>query len=160
MWNKIATYIIRYRLLWVALVLVSTVFMAFEASKIELSYNFARILPSNDPVEKEYQDFRKLFGEDGSVMVIGWQDPELFNIDKFRDWYKLSEEIKASEGIKNVLSLANVYKIVRNDSLTRFDFAPVIRQMPQTQAEADSLKKEIANLPIYEGLVLNSKTNA
>ncbi|KAA0993633.1 efflux RND transporter permease subunit [Dyadobacter aurulentus] len=160
MWNKIATYIIRYRLLWVALVLVSTVFMAFEASKIELSYNFARILPSNDPVEKEYQDFRKLFGEDGSVMVIGWQDPELFNIDKFRDWYKLSEEIKGSEGIKNVLSLANVYKIVRNDSLTRFDFAPVIRQMPQTQAEADSLKKEIANLPIYEGLVLNSKTNA
>jgi predicted RND superfamily exporter protein len=134
--------------------------MAYEASKIELSYNFARILPSNDPVEKEYQDFRKLFGEDGSVMVIGWQDPELFNIDKFRDWYKLSEEIKASEGIKNVLSLANVYKVVRNDSLTRFDFAPVIRQMPTTQAEADSLKKEIANLPIYEGLVINSKSNA
>ncbi|MCE7060120.1 RND family transporter [Dyadobacter sp. CY343] len=160
MWNKIATYIIRYRFVWVALVLVSTVFMAFEASKIELSYNFARILPSNDPVEKEYQDFRKLFGEDGSVMVIGWQDPELFNIDKFRDWYKLSEEIKASAGIKSVLSLANVYKIVRNDSLTRFDFAPVIRQMPETQAEADSLKKEITNLPIYEGLVINTKTNA
>ncbi|CAG5068886.1 hypothetical protein DYBT9623_01618 [Dyadobacter sp. CECT 9623] len=160
MWNKIATYIIRYRFMWVALVLVSTVFMAFEASKIELSYNFARILPSNDPVEKEYQDFRKLFGEDGSVMVIGWQDPELFNIDKFRDWYKLSEEIKASAGIKSVLSLANVYKVVRNDSLTRFDFAPVIRQMPETQAEADSLKKEIINLPIYEGLVINSKTNA
>jgi predicted RND superfamily exporter protein len=160
MWNKIATYIIRYRFMWVALVLVSTVFMAFEASKIELSYNFARILPSNDPVEKEYQDFRKLFGEDGSVMVIGWQDPELFNIDKFRDWYKLSEEIKASAGIKSVLSLANVYKVVRNDSLTRFDFAPVIRQMPETQAEADSLKKEIINLPIYEGLVINTKTNA
>lgn len=160
MWNKIATYIIRYRLLWVALVLVSTVFMAYEASKIELSYNFARILPSNDPVEKEYQDFRKLFGEDGSVMVIGWQDPQLFEINKFRDWCKLSQQIKETEGIKNVLSLANVYKIARNDSLTRFDFSPVIRDIPNTQAEADSIKKEIANLPIYEGLVLNSKTNA
>lgn len=160
MWNKIATYIIRYRLLWVALVLVSTIFMAYEAGKIELSYNFARILPSNDPVEKEYQDFRRLFGEDGSVMVIGWQDPQLFEINKFRDWCKLSQEIRETEGIKNVLSLANVYKIVRNDSLTRFDFAPVIKQIPNTQAEADSLKKEIANLPIYEGLVLNSKSNA
>lgn len=160
MWNKIATYIIRYRLLWVALVLVSTVFMAYEASKIELSYNFARILPSNDPVEKEYQDFRKLFGEDGSVMVIGWQDPQLFEINKFRDWCKLSQQIRETEGIKNVLSLANVYKIDRNDSLTRFDFSPVIRDIPNTQAEADSIKKEIANLPIYEGLVLNSKTNA
>ncbi|GGB84691.1 efflux RND transporter permease subunit [Dyadobacter sediminis] len=160
MWNKIATYIIRYRLLWVALVLVSTIFMAYEASKIELSYQFARILPSSDPVEKEYQDFRKLFGEDGSVMVIGWQDPQLFEINKFRDWCKLSQEIKETQGIKNVLSLANVYKIVRNDSLQQFDFSPVIRQIPSTQQEVDSLKKEIANLPIYEGLVLNSKSNA
>jgi len=160
MWNKIAACIIRYRLMWVALVFVSTVFMAYQASKIELSYQFARILPSTDPIEKEYQDFRKLFGEDGSVMVIGWQDPQMFEIDKFRDWCKLSQKIKESEGIKNVLSLASVYRVVRNDSLNQFDFEPVIKQIPSTQTEADSLKKEIANLPIYEGLVLNSKTNA
>ncbi|TDE15496.1 efflux RND transporter permease subunit [Dyadobacter psychrotolerans] len=160
MWNKIATYIIRYRLMWVALVLISTVFMAYEASKIELSYQFARILPSNDPVEKEYQDFRKLFGEDGSVMVIGWQDPELFEVNKFRDWCKLSQQIRETKGIKNVLSLGNLQKAVRNDSLRQFDFAPVIGQIPTTQTEVDSIKKEILNLPIYEGLVLNSKSNA
>ena len=160
MWNKLATYIIRYRLWWVALVLVSTIFMAYEAKKIELSYQFARILPANDPVEKEYQDFRKLFGEDGSVMVIGWQDPGLFEVNKFQDWCKLSQRIKETTGIKNVLSLANLQKIVRNDSLQQFDFMPVIRQIPTTQTEVDSLKKEILNLPFYEGLVLNSKTNA
>jgi uncharacterized protein len=160
MWNKIATYIIRYRLLWVGLVLISTVFMAYEASKIELSYQFARILPSTDPIEKEYQDFRKLFGEDGSVMVIGWQDPGLFELNKFRDWCKLSQKIKEKAGIKNVLSLANLSKLVRNDSLSRFDLEPVIKQIPSTQAEADSIRKEILNLPVYEGLVLNSKSNA
>jgi predicted RND superfamily exporter protein len=160
MWNKIATYIIRYRLMWVALVLISTVFMAYQASKIELSYQFARILPSNDPVEKEYQEFRKLFGEDGSVMVIGWQDPQLFEVNKFRDWYKLSQRIKETEGIKNVLSLANVYSAVRNDSLRQFNFVPVVGSIPSTQTEVDSIKKQILNLPIYEGLVLNSKTNA
>ncbi|MBE9462539.1 RND family transporter [Dyadobacter subterraneus] len=160
MWNKLATYIIRYRLWWVALVLVSTVFMAYEAKKIELSYQFARILPANDPVEKEYQDFRKLFGEDGSVMVIGWQDPGLFQVNKFQDWCKLAQRIKETTGIKNVLSLANLQKVVRNDSLSQFDFAPVIKAIPTTQTEVDSLKKEILNLPFYEGLVLNSKTNA
>lgn len=160
MWNKIATAIIRYRLLWVGLVLVSTVFMAYEASKIELSYQFARILPSNDPTEKEYQAFRKLFGEDGSVMVIGWQDAELFEANKFRDWCKLSQEIKQKKGIKTVLSLANLSKLERNDSLRRFDLIPLIKELPKTQAEVDSLKKEINNLPIYEGLVINSQTNA
>jgi predicted RND superfamily exporter protein len=160
MWNKIATGIIRYRMMWVALVLVSTLFMAYEANKIELSYQFARILPSTDPVEKEYQDFRKLFGEDGSVMVIGWQDPQLFEVNKFRDWCRLTQRIRETDGIKSVLSLANLQKAVKNDSLRQFDFKPVIKQIPTTQAEVDSLKKEILNLPIYEGLVLNSESNA
>ncbi|HEV7381855.1 MAG TPA: MMPL family transporter, partial [Dyadobacter sp.] len=160
MWNKIATGIIRYRMMWVALLLVSTLFMAYEANKIELSYQFARILPSTDPVEKEYQDFRKLFGEDGSVMVIGWQDPQLFEVNKFRDWCRLTQRIRETDGIKSVLSLANLQKAVKNDSLRQFDFKPVIKQIPTTQAEVDSLKKEILNLPIYEGLVLNSESNA
>jgi predicted RND superfamily exporter protein len=161
MWNKIATYIIRYRLLWVGLVLVTTAFMGFEASKIELSYQFARILPSNDPIEKEYQEFRKLFGEDGSVMVIGWQDSTgLFQADKFGDWCRLSQKIKTTNGIKTVLSLGNLSKVVRNDSLKRFDFVPVIKQIPTSQAEVDSIKKQILNLPVYEGLVINSETNA
>jgi len=160
MWNKIAKYIIRYRLLWVTLILISTAFMAYEGSKIELSYNFVRILPPSDPVEKEYQSFRQRFGEDGGVMVIGWQDEGLFQQDKFGDWYQLAQKIKATPGIKNVLFLGNLYKAVRNDSLQKFDFKPILTKQPTSQAEIDSLKKEVANLPFYEGLVFNPKTNA
>lgn len=160
MWSKIAQGIIRYRLIWLGLILALTVFMGYEGSKIELSYQFARILPANDPVEKEYQDFRKLFGEDGGVMVIGWQDKGLFELNKFNDWHQLSQQIKATEGIKNVLSLGSVYKVVRNDSLRQFDFVPVMKALPRTQVEMDSLKKQVLNLPFYEGLVFNSETNS
>lgn len=160
MWSKIAQGIIRYRLIWLGLILALTVFMGYEGSKIELSYQFARILPANDPVEKEYQDFRKLFGEDGGVMVIGWQDKGLFELNKFNDWHQLSQQIKATEGIKNVLSLGSVYKVVRNDSLRQFDFVPVMKELPRTQVEMDSLKKQVLNLPFYEGLVFNSETNS
>ncbi|WP_025761712.1 efflux RND transporter permease subunit [Dyadobacter tibetensis] len=160
MWNKVATHIIRYRLIWVALIFVSTLFMAYQASKIELSYQFARILPSSDPIEIEYQKFRKLFGEDGSVMVIGWQDDEMFSLEKFQDWYKLSEEIKNTKGIKNVLSLANLQRVVRDDSLSRFDFQPLLRQAPGSQEEVDSLKKSIEGLPFYDGLVWNKESKA
>lgn len=160
MWNKIATYIIRHRIMLVVVISVVTAFMAYQASKIELSYQFARILPSNDPIEQEYQEFRKRFGEDGSVMVIGWQDPNLFKLDKFREWCQLAQRIKETEGIKSVLSVANLQKAVRNDSLKRFDFEPLFKKLPTTQSEVDSIQKEIANLPIYEGLVLNSQTHA
>jgi uncharacterized protein len=160
MWSKVAQNIIRYRLIWLGLILALTVFMGYEGSKIELSYQFARILPANDPVEKEYQDFRKLFGEDGGVMVIGWQDKGVFELNKFKDWHQLSQQIKATEGIKNVLSLGSLYKVVRNDSLSQFDFEPVMKELPRTQVEMDTLKKNVLNLPFYEGLVLNSETNS
>ena len=137
MWSKIADYIIRYRFVWIGIIFVSTAYMGYEGSKIELSYQFARILPANDPVEKEYQDFRKLFGEDGGIMVIGWQDPNLFEVNKFSDWHKLAQQIKETEGIKNVLSLGNLYKAVRNDSLSQFDFVPILKQLPTTQAQMD-----------------------
>lgn len=160
MWSKIADYIIRYRFVWIGIIFVSTAYMGYEGSKIELSYQFARILPANDPVEKEYQDFRKLFGEDGGIMVIGWQDPNLFEVNKFSDWHKLAQQIKETEGIKNVLSLGNLYKAVRNDSLSQFDFVPILKQLPTTQAQMDSLKKEVTNLPFYQGIVINPKTNS
>ncbi|MFN3380248.1 MAG: efflux RND transporter permease subunit [Runella zeae] len=160
MWHKIADFIIRFRLILVAIVVLSTAFMAYEGSKIELSYQMARILPPNDPTEKEYQDFRKIFGEDGSVMVIGWEDSKMFEINKFRDWTNLAQRIKDTKGIKNVMSLGHLYKVVRNDSLSRFDFVPLLKGLPTTQAEADSVKKQVGDLPFYEGLVLNSKTNA
>ena len=160
MWSKIAHYIIRYRLVWLGVILISTAFMGYEGSKIELSYQFARILPANDPIEKEYQDFRKLFGEDGGVMVIGWQDEGLFELNKFKDWNELSQQIKATEGIKNVLSLGSLYKVLRNDSLSQFDFSPIMKQLPATQAEMDSLKKEVINLPFYEGLLFNKTSGS
>lgn len=160
MWNKIAAGIIRYRLVWVGLVVIASVFMAYQASKIELSYQFARILPANDPVEKEYQRFRSLFGEDGGVMVIGWQDKDLFQVDKFRDWCALANRIKGGEGIKNVLSVGGLFEAVRNDSLKQFNFKPLLTKLPTTQAETDSIRKKIANLPFYEGLVINSETKS
>jgi predicted RND superfamily exporter protein len=159
MWNKIANIIIRNRLFWIGFILVSTIFMGYQASKIQLSYEFARILPANDPTEKEYQNFRKLFGEDGSLMVIGWQSPDIYKLQNFNDWYDLTQQIKKHEGIKNVISLANLIDLKVNESTKRFDVKPVLTQKPQSQTELDSVREKISNLKFYEGTILNSNTN-
>lgn len=134
--------------------------MAWQASRIELSYSIARILPIEDPTQASYERFKKQFGEDGSVMVIGWQDPRLYQLSTFAGWYELTQYIKKQDGIQDVLSVASLYNIVRNDSLTRFDFQPILTHKPTTQSEVDSLKKIILSLPFYDGLVYNSKTGA
>ncbi|MDI9877182.1 efflux RND transporter permease subunit [Flectobacillus rivi] len=159
MWNKIAELIIRNRLFWIGLIIVSTIYMGYQASRIQLSYEFARILPANDPIEQEYQRFRKLFGEDGSLMVIGYQSSEMYKLDNFNDWYDLSQAIKKHEGIKNVISLTNLIDLKVNEITKRFDVKPLLTQKPKSQAEVDSIKDKIANLKFYEGMVVNSKTN-
>lgn len=160
MWKFLANKILRNRIAFITVLLLLSAFMAYEATKIELSYQFARVMPATDPAYIEYENFRKMFGEDGSVMVIGVRDADFFKLDKFNDWYHLSEKIKSIKGIQNVLGVGNLYSIFRNDSLQKFEFLPVIKKPATTQAEVDSLKKVIYGLPFYDGLVINKTTNA
>lgn len=160
MWSKIAHKILRYRnILLVALVLLTACF-GYLGSKIELSYVYARTLPFDDPDYLQYEKFKSLYGEDGNVMVIGLQDTGFFELKKFNEWYDLGKRIKSIEGIKDVMSVANLYNIIRNDSLKKFDFTPILADKPETQQELDSIRAVIFSLPFYEGLALNKQTGA
>lgn len=160
MWKFLSTSILKHKLVYTLVVLLLTVFMAFEASKMQLSYEFAKILPDDDSTFIEYRDFKKQFGEDGNVMVIGFQDKDFYQYDKFRGWYELGQRIRAIEGVRDIISVTTIYKLQRNDSLERFDFVPLIQNGVRDQAHVDSLKSEIMNLPFYEGIIYNKETGA
>ena len=63
----------------------SIIYKFFRKSKARRSYEFAKILPDNDTTFIEYQNFKKQFGEDGNVMVMGFADKNLFELEKFKD---------------------------------------------------------------------------
>jgi len=160
MWGSIARIILRNRILILFVILAITAFMSWQASKIELSYQFAKPLPQDDPAMIEYTAFKKMFGEDGNVMVIGLQDTNLFELNKFNEYYELCYNIKNIKGIKQILSVSNLYNITKNDSLKKFEFTQVINDKPKNQVQLDSLKKLIYSLPFYNGLVINKETGA
>jgi len=160
MWQKFSSIILRNRTFLTLLILAMTGFMAYEASKIELSYEFAKILPKDDPVLVEYQEFKNKFGEDGNVMVIGFADKNFFSTNKFNDWYHLSKTIKIIPGIKEVLSVPTCYNLIRNDSLRKFDFVPLITKIPRTKEDIEVVKDEFLKLRFYEGIIYNKETGA
>ncbi|MEO8086872.1 MAG: efflux RND transporter permease subunit [Bacteroidota bacterium] len=127
--------------------------------RVKLSYETAKILPDDDSTLVTYNNFKKKFGEDGSVMIIGFQSPDLFKLELFNHWYDFSQEIKKVEGIQEVVSTARSYNVVRNDSLQRLDFKPILARRPVSQAELDSVKSIFMNLPFYDGLLFNKETN-
>lgn len=158
MWKYLSNKILRNRIAFIVGLILTTAFMGYEASKIELSYDFAKILPTNDSTYIDYLNFKQTFGEDGSVMVIGFQDKNIFDLKKFNDWYYLSEDIKQLSGIQEIMSIAKLYNIIRNDSLDKFDFMPIVTHPLKTQQEMDSIKGIIHSLPIYEGLIYNKES--
>lgn len=160
MWRYFSGALLRNKIIFTSVVLIMTVFMAFEASKMELSYEFAKILPDTDSSFVEYQNFKKQFGEDGNVMVMGFIDKNLFELNKFRDWTELNNQLKQIPGVKGIMSVPTIFKLVKNDSLEKFEFIPLIKNPITTQAEVDSLKKEVLNLPFYEGIIYNKETGA
>ncbi len=160
MWRFLASKILRMRITFLVIIGGLTLFMAYKASTIQLSYQFASALPQSDSAYLQYSEFKKMFGEDGSVMVIGFSDPQLFELEKFRDWYELGNRIKSIAGIKDVLSVANLYTMETNDSTESFTFSPLLKSSPTSQMQVDSIRKQVLNLPFYKGLIYNPESSA
>lgn len=160
MWKYFSGILLRNKLSFTIGVLLLTIFMGYEASKMQLSYEFAKILPDTDSSFIEYQNFKKKFGEDGNVMVMGFADKDLFQLEKFKDWTKLNNDLKNIQGVKAIMSLPTSFRLIKNDSLEKFEFVPLIQNPITTQKEVDSLKKEFLAMPFYEGIIYNKESGA
>lgn len=160
MWKYFSRILLRNKITFTTVVLLITAFMGYKTSQVELSYDFAQILPDTDSTFIEYQNFKKHFGEDGNVMVMGFADKNLFQYEKFKDWNDLSLTIKNLQGIKDLMSVPTVYKFVKNDSLEKFEFVPLIKSPIRNQQDVDSIKADFLALPFYEGIIYNKETGA
>jgi uncharacterized protein len=159
-WYNVSRIILKNRPAFLFGLAIITILMGYFASKIQLAYELAKILPQTDESYKVYEDFKKRFGEDGNVMVIAIESDKIYELNTFNAWYDLSKRIKSIDGIKSVASNANLFEIRRNDSLKRFELPPIVPQRPTTQAEVDSIKAKIAKYPFYRGFIYSPNEKA
>lgn len=173
MWFKFSRIILRNRLLILIIVAIATVFMGYQSQFAKMSYQLAQMLPKTDSTYIEYEEFKETFGNDGSVIVVGIDDENLYQLEKFNAWYDLAQSIKKIEtpfvkngekvivkGVSEALSIANAYTLHKNKPEKRFDFEQIVKQKPQTQAEVDSLKQVLLNQPFYQGFLYADSSNA
>jgi predicted RND superfamily exporter protein len=161
MWATLSHFILRQRVPLLIIILLLTGFMGWYASKhLELSYKYARVLPEDDEMAIAYEEFKAKYGEDGNVMLLTFQDSNMFQLDKYQGWYDLTDQIRKIKGVQDVMSTAKLYNIVRDDDSLKFDIVQVVQRRPETQEEVDSIKRQIFRLPFYEGLILNKETMA
>src|SRR5882757_4100491 len=105
MWSYIAQFIIRYRLPSIVAIGIITVFMGYHASKIELSREFARTVPPEDPDMIYLNQFKERFGEDGNIVALGILDSAVYKLENFNKLQQLSLELSRLTGVNTVVSI-------------------------------------------------------
>ena len=159
MWEFIAKFILRNRIALLISIGLITIFMGYKAQFVSMSYEFGGILPEDDSTAIEYSRFRERFAQDGNVIVLGVQG-DIYTRDNFAAWYNLGNDLKKIHGVDSVFSEAHLYTLTKNPDEKKFDVKKVVNRTPQTQAEVDSLKREIRSLPFYRNMLYNDSTEA
>ncbi len=160
MWNNFSKIILSNRIPILVVFFVVTLFMAWKASFVKLSYTGSKILPQSDSAFISYNNFKSKFGEDGNMMVLGISSPKLMSKELFNDWSELAAELQKIDGIKQVLSVGNLYDLQKDTTNQRFVLKQINEGSVLRDSKMDSIKNRIYELPFYEGLIFNKESNA
>lgn len=160
MWTTVAKFIIRYRLPLILVISAVTVFMGYEASKVEMSYDFGRTVPKDDPDMLFLNKFKEQFGEDGNIIAVGLKDSSVYELRNFEKFKSLGDKLRAIPGINNVLGLPQIKIILKDTANKRFYLTDLFKGNVNSQAELDSLMGLMRNQKTYMGQIVNPVNGA
>ena len=160
MWQNLGKFILKNRIPLLLVLAAISGFMVYHASKVELSYDFSRAIPINNSKYKAYQEFRKKFGEDGNLLVIGIQTNKLFEEKIFNSYATLLRSLKKVNGVDDIIGVPTAVNLVKIHETEKLKADTIFADRRLTQAEIDSGAKTFLNLPFYRNLLYNPDSNA
>ncbi|HEX7845092.1 MAG TPA: MMPL family transporter [Chitinophagaceae bacterium] len=160
MWRRLGQFILQYRFPLLFIVIASTALMAYWAKNVQLSYDFARAIPTDNPKYRAYQEFKQKFGEDGNLVVIGLQSDNFFEEKLFNGYSSLQRALKKIKGVDDIIAINSAVNLVKVPETEKLKADPIFPDRILTQTEIDSCANIFRSLPFYKGLLYNPETNA
>ena len=148
--HRVATGLVRWRWMLLAVSLVLTVAGLWPASQLRFDVSIANLFPPDDPVLRAYQDSLRVFGSD-ELIVVAYTDPQLLTADGLLHLHQLSETFRALQplGLERVASLADERR-----PRTPLDPTPLFEQIGKQGCSAEELKAELLKSELYRNVFL------
>jgi predicted RND superfamily exporter protein len=161
-WEFIARVILRNRIVIIVCIALITFLLALQWKSTRFTQTEANLIPLDDQVNINYQKFLDRFGEEGNLIVIATKDKKLFTPKVYQSWSELMQTIQSSKEVDLVVSVDNLQKLVKNDSLESFELKPLVdKNKIEDEKYLAKIQKELfTQLPFYEGLLFNKKSGA
>lgn len=153
-WGVLARFILRNRTGILVVIALITVLLALQWKNMRFTYTEANLLPDDHPINLEYDEFLKHFGEEGNLIVMGVKDSTIFTPKKFEAWNQLSKDIGKFSEVELTLSVGNLKKLQKKTDTTGFELVPFIKDSVFSDASLAKYKSDLfTNLPFYDGLI-------
>ncbi|MFY8127970.1 MAG: efflux RND transporter permease subunit [Chitinophagaceae bacterium] len=160
MWYTLGQIIIRNRKLNLIGLLLITAFFGYKASKIQMSYEFSKSIPTNTSTYKDYNDFQKRFGGNGELVVVGVESKNFYTPVNFNLLQNLHNNLKNISAVTDVTSVLTAVHLVKDTIEERFNSTKIFKEPFNNQQQLDSSKQIIENIPLYNSLLYNKQENA
>jgi predicted RND superfamily exporter protein len=160
MWTYLAKWVLKFRLPLLILTGLLTVLMGYFASRLQLSYEFSKSIPTNHPRYQEYQEFRREFGDDGELLVVGLQTDDFYTLPVFKAYTHLQQQLKQIKGVESILSVPGAVNLVKDTATSSLKVQTLFPAGLSDQAALDTDRAAFEKLPIYKGLLYNPDTHA
>ncbi len=159
MWFSIAKWILKKRVFCLIILGIFTIIMGYEASKVQLSYDYNNVIPASNPKFKDYENFKKLFGDDGNDMIIGVESDQLFTLPIFNKAITLQKELQHIPGVIGVFSFIDAVHL-SVDTQQRFVATALLNHTFTSQDSLNHARAIFQNDIFYRNRIYNPETHA
>ena len=160
MWSKIANTILLFRITFMVILGLITLFMGYQCMHVKWSYSLASTVPEKNSDMLYFKEFKNLFGDDNNFMAIGLHDSAIYELKNFEKYSELITTLNNKEGIQSILGLPNLKRLEKNNQKQTFELKPLFETIPKNQKTLDSLLKEASKLKLYSNQLINPVNGA
>ena len=158
-WAKVARFILKQRIFILLVLAAITAFMLSQIKYIQFSHTEANLLPADHEENLKYDEFLKIFGEEGNLIILAVKDSAIYSVTNFNKWIDLTHDLNKYPEVDFSVSVGDIKKLVKDKEHQRFVVKPIFDGKPKTDADVEKIRVELfENLPFFDNYLYNKKT--
>jgi len=151
-WQRWAEFVLRFRLPILAVATALTLGFAWQAFQLRSEWNENEELSDRDADVVRFREFDARFGGQEYLLVL-LQAENVFTPEILNHLSDLTEQLRMVPNASDVMSLATVPCVRGSGAEARM--MSFLSDLPETQGEADALRKEALDHPLWVGTLLS-----
>ena len=140
-------YIFEFRIALLALLLLGSLFMGYQASRLEVATDFSRMVPQDHPYLQAYEPFKQFFGGGNHIrMNVSVREGTIVSTEFLETVQQITEDVMFVKGVdrlkvRSLVSPETKYVLITEEG---FNMGPVVpSRVPEDEAGLARIENNI-----------------